>query len=232
MLSRSAFAAPILVALAAGPSTAQEHDVALPSGDTSSLFWTQEQRIVGFRNFDTIYQTRPIDNGTEALALVDDPQDFTGLTYEVEGTSHTLEDYLAAKVWRPFMEHPASWSISSGGELGGCCIHATLRDYARLGRFALRGGVLPDGTPTLPDGWILESTTGSKGNPGYGYLWWLWDGGAYAAIGIFGQLIWIDPRQDVVIVTQSAAPAATSGVQSAHRGALIEALYRHVTASS
>ena len=145
---------------------------------------------------------------------------------------NNASSYLAAKVWRPFMEHPASWSISSGGELGGCCIHATLRDYARLGRFALRGGVLPDGTPTLPDGWILESTTGSKGNPGYGYLWWLWDTGAYAAIGIFGQLIWIDPRQDVVIVTHSAAPAATSGVQSTHRGALIEALYRHATAPS
>ena len=386
MLSRSAFVALVLVAVAAGPTAAEEQDVALPSGDTSSLFWTQEERIVGFRNFDTIYETRPIDNGNEALALVDDPQDFANVTYEVEGTSHALHDYLetfhvagilvakgerillehyrlghsetsrwvsysiaksvtslligaairdgyiksldepvadylprlkggpyeattirnllqmasgvgwnesytdpdsdvaraggangialfdylgnlsadsepgmrfnyntgetnlvgallraaignnassylAAKVWRPFMEHPASWSISSDVELGGCCIHATLRDYARIGLFALRGGVLPDGTATLPDGWLLESTTGSAGNPGYGYLWWLWGDGAYAAIGIFGQLIWIDPRQDVVIVTQSAAPEATSGVQSAHRGALIEALYLRATAS-
>ena len=90
---------------------------------------------------------------------------------------------------------------------------------------------MPDGTPTLPDGWMLESTIGSAGNPGYGYLWWLWEGGAYAAIGIFGQLIWIDPHEDLVIVTQSAAPEATSGVQSAHRGALIGALHQRATAS-
>ena len=143
---------------------------------------------------------------------------------------NNASSYLAAKVWRPFMEHPATWSISADVELGGCCIHATLRDYARIGVFALRDGVLPDGTRTLPDGWMLESTTGSPSNPGYGYLWWLWDGTAYAAIGIFGQLIWIDPDNDVVIVTHSASPAATGAVQSAHRGALIAALRQHVNA--
>lgn len=46
----------------------------------------------------------------------------------------------------------------------------------------------------------------------------------------FGQLIWIDPHDDLVIVTQSAAPAATSPRQLAHRGALVSALQRHVKA--
>lgn len=86
------FPAFVFAALAVAPAIAD--DVALPSADTSSLFWTQEERIVGFRNFDTIYQTRPIDNGTEALALVDDPQDFSDVSYEVEDASHTLDDYL------------------------------------------------------------------------------------------------------------------------------------------
>ncbi|MCY4057736.1 MAG: serine hydrolase, partial [Gammaproteobacteria bacterium] len=136
--------------------------------------------------------------------------------------------YLAAKVWRPLMEHPATWSINSDVELGGCCIHATLRDYARIGLFAARDGVLPDGTRTLPEGWMRESTRGSPSYPGYGYLWWLWGDGRYAAHGIFGQLIWIDPGNDLVIVTQSAAPAATSPRQFVHRNALVDAVRRHV----
>ena len=53
--------------------------------------------------------------------------------------------YLENKIWRPFgMEHDAYWLLSSAGgvETGGCCINATLRDYARIGRFVLADGVL------------------------------------------------------------------------------------------
>ena len=78
----------------AGSAAEAEQDVALPSAETSSLFWTQEERIVGFRNFDAIYPTRPIDNGTDSLPLVDDPRDFSELTYVVDGASHTLDQYL------------------------------------------------------------------------------------------------------------------------------------------
>ena len=77
---------------------------------------------------------------------------------------------------------------------------------------------------------MLESTTASPGNPGYGYLWWLWIDGAYAAIGIFGQLIWVDPRNDLVIVIHSAAPHATSSEHYAHRAALVAALQAHALA--
>lgn len=132
--------------------------------------------------------------------------------------------YLADKIWRPFMEHPATWSTVEGGELGGCCIHATLRDYARIGLFALRDGILPNGERVLPEGWMRDATTGSKARADYGYLWWLRGDGAYAAIGIFGQLIWIDPQHEVVIVTQSAWPAAT-GMHDPRSG-LVRALYQ------
>ena len=139
---------------------------------------------------------------------------------------NNASSYLEAKVWRPFMEHPATWSITENVELGGCCIHATLRDYARIGMFALSDGVLPDGTRVLPEGWMRDSTTPSAGYPGYGYLWWLREDGAYAGIGIFGQLIWVHPKDQMVIVTHSAWPAATGS--SAHRWALVDALHAHV----
>lgn len=124
---------------------------------------------------------------------------------------NNLSTYASAEIWRPFgMEADATWMLvePDGGEHGGCCFSATLRDYGRLGLFALGGGVLPSGERVLPDGWMAASTAPTPANPGYGWLWWLQDGGAYAAIGIFGQMIWVDPAADLVVVTHSAWPAA------------------------
>lgn len=140
---------------------------------------------------------------------------------------NNLSTYLSREIWRPFgMEADANWLLleSDGPEHGGCCISATLRDYGRIGLFALREGVLRDGTRVLPEGWMRESTTPSQGWEGYGYLWWLRDGGAYNAIGIFGQAIAIDPAEKLVIVTHSAWPQATGRELSQHRAAFFAAL--------
>jgi CubicO group peptidase (beta-lactamase class C family) len=126
---------------------------------------------------------------------------------------NNLATYLSQKIWRPFgMEADGNWMLveSNGGEHGGCCFSATLRDYGRLGLFAMRGGVLPTGERVLADGWMEASLTPSQANPGYGYLWWLRGEGAFAAIGIFGQVIWVDPAEDLVIVTHGAWPQASA----------------------
>ncbi len=156
----------------------------------------------------------------------------TGETHLVGGVVRAavgsdLASYLAQKIWKPFgMEADAYWQLvePGGAEHGGCCISATLRDYGRIGLFALREGVLPDGTPVLPDGWMAESTTPSKSNDGYGYLWWLSHTGAYRALGIFGQAIFIDPEEKLVIVTHGAWPRATGKDLAAHRAAFFEAV--------
>ncbi len=125
---------------------------------------------------------------------------------------NNLSTYLSDKIWKPFgMEADANWQLTEpgGGEFGGCCISATLRDYARLGLFALGGGQLADGTAVLPETWMAESTTPSKGFDGYGYFWWLTDGEDYRATGIFGQGIYIDPARDVVIAIHSAREHAS-----------------------
>lgn len=120
-------------------------------------------------------------------------------------------EYMNAKVWQAFgMEHDANWLLTapSGQETGGCCISASLRDYARLGLLAKRGGMLPSGDVILPEGWMEAATAPSKGFDGYGYKWWLLGDDAYTASGIFGQMIMIDPKRDVVISVHSNAPAA------------------------
>jgi CubicO group peptidase (beta-lactamase class C family) len=120
---------------------------------------------------------------------------------------NNLSNYLSAKIWEPFgMEADANWQLteSNGGEFGGCCISATLRDYARIGLFALANGVLKDGTEVLPKQWMEESTEPSKGYDGYGHFWWLSPDGTYQALGIFGQAIYINEAENVVIAIQSA----------------------------
>ena len=73
----------------------------------------------------------------------------------------------------------------------------------------------------MPENWIETATTrqadiGVAGK-GYGYQWWTYDDGSYAAQGIFGQGIFIDPKRNLVIASNSnwpiASDAATLGAQ-------------------
>jgi len=126
---------------------------------------------------------------------------------------NNLSTYLSEKIWKPFgMEHDAYWCLveEGGGEFGGSSLNATLRDYARLGLFALNGGKLENGESVLPDGWMSESTIASADNDEYGYLWWLQDSGSYSAAGIFGQGIYINPATGVIIALNSAWEVAVS----------------------
>ncbi len=141
-------------------------------------------------------------------------------------TKKTLSAYLSEKIWAPFgMEQDGSWLLgSTGHEISGCCIQASVRDYARMGLFMLGGGVA-GGKAVLPDGWIAAATTkqadiGEVEN-GYGYQWWTVNDGSYAAQGIFGQGIFIDPKRKLIIASNSNWPQATDrqgGDQAQKRG--------------
>ena len=140
---------------------------------------------------------------------------------------NNLSTYLADKIWQPFgMADDAYWNLTetAGGEFGGCCINATLRDYARLGLFALADGRLADGTRVLPEGWMAQSVAPSAGYAGYGYFWWLFDGAAYSALGIFGQTIYVNPSSGVVIATHGAWNDADSDRYNERRLAAIGAI--------
>jgi CubicO group peptidase (beta-lactamase class C family) len=129
-----------------------------------------------------------------------------------------LAEYLSEKIWVPYgMETDANWWIDSpdGVEIGGSGISATLRDYGRFGQFFLEGGKI-DGASILPEGWTREAagpTTLKDGSAlAYGYMWWTgWTqpsrkDGAFLAVGIHGQNIYINPTRKVVIVTFGAQP--------------------------
>lgn len=129
-------------------------------------------------------------------------------------TKKSLSAYLSEKLWAPFgMEQDASWLLgATGHEISGCCIQASTRDYARFGLFML-GGAKVNGASILPDNWITPATSKQAdiGVPGkgYGYQWWTYDDGSYAAQGIFGQGIFIDPKRNLVVASNSNWPKAT-----------------------
>jgi len=132
-----------------------------------------------------------------------------------------LATYLSERIWSRFgMEADAKWWLDSsdGHEIGGSGFSATLRDYGRFGLFVLSGGIAA-GKAILPDGWTREATSPKilrGGAPlAYGYLWWTGETaasqqhGAYAAMGIFGQSIYINPAAQIVIVVWGAQPKPT-----------------------
>lgn len=137
-----------------------------------------------------------------------------------------ISEYLAEKIWTPGgMEQEATWLLSrTGQEISGCCVQAAARDYARIGLFLLDGA-----RNIVPDGWLAQATTTRTGigqpGRGYGYLWWTYDDGSYAARGIFGQGIFIDPKRRLVIVSNANwAGGARDRTADASR----EAFYRTV----
>lgn len=123
-------------------------------------------------------------------------------------TGKKLADYLSEKVWRRYgMERDAFWMTDqTGAEVSGCCLSVSLRDYARIGMLSLEGG-----KGIVPDRWFADATRAHVSFPGggYGYQWWTLPGGGYAAQGIFGQAIVVDPEKRLVIAISAAWPRAS-----------------------
>ena len=152
----------------------------------------------------------------------------------------SMSAYLSEKIWKPAgMESAATWWLDApdGHEIGGSGIAATLRDFGRFGLFFLHGGVVGRDT-MLPANWLADAGSAKTLTSGkreqYGYMWWPVEAasgsvsdGAFAAQGIFGQWLYINPRKQVVIVQWSAQtqPSGSDVVSpEACFGAMVESL--------
>ena len=86
----------------------------------------------------------------------------------------------------------------------------------------------------VPADWVEASTTASAntepGETGYGYQWWVPDGsqkGQFLGRGIYGQYVYIDRINNVVIAVHSADRAfREDGVQEQN-----EAMFRQIAES-
>jgi len=135
-----------------------------------------------------------------------------------------LAQYLSEKIWQPYgMEQDGIWVEDvAGHERGGCCVSMTLRDYGRVGQFMLDHGVA-NGHEVLPAGWTADATSRHVASPPYGYFWWIIPGG-YEGEGIFGQTLSVFPEDHLIVVINSAWPAAWSDDINAIRMKYLAAL--------
>jgi CubicO group peptidase (beta-lactamase class C family) len=141
-----------------------------------------------------------------------------------EVTGKPVSVYLQEKIWsRLGMEYDASWGTDKNGtELMFAFLNATLRDYAKFGRLYLRNGNW-DGKQIVSEAWVRESVIpdnpnlqpGKKPeeywtfmNFGYQYQWWIPENpdGEFMAIGVWGQYIYVYPKENLVIVKTSVDP--------------------------
>lgn len=150
-----------------------------------------------------------------------------------KATGKSLSDYLSEKIWKTWgMESEAYWLADecSGLNLGGSGLSATLRDYARLGTVMLNSGK-KDGLDLFSEQWLENATeplyqTDESGKTGYGYLWWRDQDKSYLAVGIFGQMIYINPEKNLVIAQSAAWPYASSKELVESRRAFINAVLK------
>jgi CubicO group peptidase (beta-lactamase class C family) len=133
-------------------------------------------------------------------------------------TGRSLADYLSEKLWSPLgAESDAYWITDDAeSEFAAGGLFATLRDYARLGELYRNQGRW-NGVQILGADWVHDSVTpdaphllpGPRANSnsdfGYGFQWWVPDAsGAFSAIGVYNQFVYVNPALRLVIAKISA----------------------------
>lgn len=140
-------------------------------------------------------------------------------------TGQSLTDLLSARIWsRIGAEQDAYYTVDSiGTPFAGGGLSAGLRDLARVGQLILDGGML-DGERLFPAAAVERiraggdraafARAGYRQIPGGSYrgMWWVFHNphGAFAARGVHGQTIYIDPRAEMVVVRFASHPQAAN----------------------
>ncbi len=158
----------------------------------------------------------------EAFHYVSPNSDFLGWLIEA-AAGQPVAELLSERIWQPLRGAGAYMTVDRLGAprtAGGIC--ATARDLALFGAM-MRDGGAAGGRQVLPRRWVDDIRTGGdraawlRGDPAYVSLLpdgryrskWYQTGnsaGAFCAIGIHGQWLYIDPAADTVMVKLSAQP--------------------------
>ncbi|WP_019531596.1 serine hydrolase domain-containing protein [Dasania marina] len=140
-------------------------------------------------------------------------------------TGERLSKYFQKRIWSKIGAEADGYWLTDSHEtefaLGG--INMRSRDFARFGRLYLNNGNW-QGEQIVPQQWVELSTvpsaphvTGDKDSMGYGYQWWLGQDarpGEFVAIGVYGQYIYINQPENLIIVKSSADRLFMTGINS------------------
>lgn len=140
-------------------------------------------------------------------------------------TNKRLPDLLSERIWSKLgAEHDADFVVdSNGAAVAGGGLSMTLRDAARFGEMIRLNGRF-NGQQIVPRQAIASIRQGASqadfAKAGYTTLpnwsyrsqWWVShnNDGAFTARGIYGQVIYIDPKAEMVIVRFASNPKAAN----------------------
>jgi CubicO group peptidase (beta-lactamase class C family) len=137
--------------------------------------------------------------------------------------SRNLAELLAERIWSKMgAEQDAYMTVDSKGTpFAGGGLSAGLRDLGRIGLLMLNGGEI-NGQRLFPkevvehiraggdkEAFAKAGYTSLRGGS-YRSMWWVFHNkhGAFAARGVHGQTIYVDPTADMVIVRFASFPSA------------------------
>lgn len=177
-----------------------------PFSDVAELYYDTDAR-------DLSLNRREIE-GEPGVTWIYKSGDTQVLVYILEAaTGKTVSEYASEKLWKPMgAESDAWWSLVDGPdseEKGYCCMYATTRDFARLGKLVSHRGNW-NGNQLVDSSYVsemcslapLKKENGHENNC-YGLQYWIYTGLPYEVTyfrGMRGQYIISIPSKDLVIV--------------------------------
>jgi CubicO group peptidase (beta-lactamase class C family) len=192
-----------LLDMTSGVDVAENYDPWRPYAGTAGMYLTRD--LAGFASSHSRIAFAPGSRGD--YRSID--TELLGLTLaKVEG--RPLANLLADWIWEPMgAEQSANWNLDqeNGAEKAFCCLNATARDFAKLGQLVLDSGRAGD-IQVVPSAWIERlSHPAARLVDGlqYSAQWWHVTGpdDDVAAIGVYGQYVYVNRDNGVVIVKLS-----------------------------
>ena len=132
-----------------------------------------------------------------------------------EARRRAVKDYLSARLFEPLGATSMVPEFDRAGTLiGGSLMHATARDWAKLGELMRRKGS-HRGEQLVPRSWVAQMVQPSPGSPQYGLQTWLnrptgdedhplfpdrAPHSAFSMIGHMGQYVFVSPEQGLTVV--------------------------------
>lgn len=141
------------------------------------------------------------DPGTDWYYGDGNPQLISGLIQKTSGMTESefAEEYL----FDPLGITNYLWETTHDSlTLGSIGLWLTARDMAKIG-FLMANKGMWYGTRVVSESWVTESTRKQSSFSNYGYYWYLVEDKAFYAEGHGGQLIWVYPEYDLVVVITS-----------------------------
>lgn len=129
------------------------------------------------------------------------PQLISGIIQELTG--NTEAEFADEALFGPLGITNYIWeSTNDGLTLGSIGLWLTPRDMAKIGLLMANHG-LWNGTELVSQSWVEESTRDRTSFSNYGYYWYPIEDKSFYAEGHGGQLIWVYPEYNLVVVITS-----------------------------